>query len=1016
PEKPSFSGMSSSKFEEKRRVAHAANPAAEEMRRQLEYKKQTLSSIAANINNGKVAPIFNKQKSVKNGSVVKKARKTESDEEFLDDDEEEEEEEYISESEGDEDMGLSDEEVRKRKKPTKTMNGAVKKSPVVPPKRKEQTLSDESDAEEGAWPKTCAAAPAKPAVVSPVKLIKKERTLSDDSDDEKGGGGWMTKPRMMTSKASKMAEPKKPKKKIIISSSEDEGVKYEESDEDIPAKKQKRVVLDSSPESVAAAKPKKEKKEKKNKNKGRRGGSHSDDGEEGFSGSDGDALEETDSDASGDEHISAATRKFREKTVDFFNTAAKESLLGAPRIVEKIADKIISSRPFDSYHALESCISSLPRVSGRSILDSYIEHLENRGVLEQILDDCREHSTLDGVKKEKEGEGKHVELPLIAPGMNLHAYQQDGVDWLVEMHNKQLNCVLADEMGLGKTIQIVAFLSWLKNEHVRGPHLIVVPSSTVENWMGEMRKWCPTLKFITYYGTQDERRDIRHAAKKRKDTVDVLLTTYNMIGSKSDDKKFFKHFSINYVIFDEGHMLKNCSTDRYKSLMKIKTMRKILLTGTPLQNNLIELISLMYFTITKVFNKYCNDVTQLLQHFKQQRPALEGSDGHLYQSDRIEQAKAILQPYILRRVKSQVLSELPPKSEETVEVEMEEEQAELYEDCVEGLTNLDTGEASNAYGGLMRLRQAANHPLLRRKLYEDDDVLKIARVLCAKEKSYARKKPEHLCEELEGLSDFQLHQLCEKYTGTHKFLLEESLALKSGKLKYLDGKLAEIKEKGDKVLIFSQFTSMLDILEVFLRLRGYTFSRLDGSTPVLERLEMINAYNEDPDQFVFLLSTRAGGLGINLVSANHIIIHDIDFNPYNDKQAEDRCHRMGQKKPVYVTRLIAKDTIEVDINRLARLKLQLEKDVTKGSRGLNDESSEDTRESGDTGGSSSDTAALNGDELRKMLSEAVLQRSPTGRRKSSCSNGLAAAENGSASSSSPKKSPSKKRNNSNSRD
>uniref|UniRef100_A0A0R3PZV7 Helicase C-terminal domain-containing protein n=1 Tax=Angiostrongylus costaricensis TaxID=334426 RepID=A0A0R3PZV7_ANGCS len=136
--------------------------------------------------------------------------------------------------------------------------------------------------------------------------------------------------------------------------------------------------------------------------------------------------------------------------------------------------------------------------------------------------------------------------------------------------------------------------------------------------------------------------------------------------------------------------------------------------------------------------------------------------------------------------------------------------------------------------------------------------------------------------------------------------------------------------QGDKVLIFSQFTSILDILEVYLRIRKYTFRRLDGSTPVMERQEMINEYNNDPELFVFLLSTRAGGLGINLTSANHIILHDIDFNPYNDKQAEDRCHRMGQEKSVFVTRLVSKDTVEVDILCLARKKLQLEKAVTVG--------------------------------------------------------------------------------------
>ncbi|EPB69739.1 helicase protein [Ancylostoma ceylanicum] len=240
------------------------------------------------------------------------------------------------------------------------------------------------------------------------------------------------------------------------------------------------------------------------------------------------------------------------------------------------------------------------------------------------------------------------------------------------------------------------------------------------------------------------------------------------------------------------------------------------------------------------------------------------------------------------------------------------------------------------------------------------------------EKPYEKKRWEDVAEDLSYQSDFQIHQICEKFRSTKKFLLSEDLALESGKCRMLDELLPKIKEKGDKVLIFSQFTSMLDILEVYMRIRGYAYKRLDGSTPVMERQEMINEFNNDDELFIFLLSTRAGGLGINLTSANHIILHDIDFNPYNDKQAEDRCHRMGQKKEVYVTRLVSKDTVEVDIHCLARKKLQLEKAVTDGIKGQIEEVDETSRGSGESKEEKPDSDTLN------LLLSSALKRKSTG--------------------------------------
>uniref|UniRef100_A0A183CXI1 Helicase ATP-binding domain-containing protein n=1 Tax=Gongylonema pulchrum TaxID=637853 RepID=A0A183CXI1_9BILA len=314
-----------------------------------------------------------------------------------------------------------------------------------------------------------------------------------------------------------------------------------------------------------------------------------------------------------------------------------------------------------------------------------------------------------------------------------------------------------------------------------------------------------------------------------------LLTTYNMVGSKAEDRKFFKRFRINYVIYDEGHLLKNCSTDRYKNLMKVYGERKILLTGTPLQNNLVELISLMYFTMTELFTKYCDDIGQLLQQFQQKIPALEAKSGALYEADKIEQAKAILRPYILRRLKQDVLSCLPKKHDTVVRCAMIPEQKEIYVDLVREFRELELNGEKYTSSRLMQLRQIANHPLLYRRFYQDEKVIQIAKVLCAKENEYRKKNSDHVAEDLAFLSDFAISQLCSKYTSTQKFCLDEAVAVDSGKFRELDKLLPSIKDKGDKVLIFSQFTSIMDILEVYLKLRNYKYCRLDGATPVMER-------------------------------------------------------------------------------------------------------------------------------------------------------------------------------------
>ncbi|KAK6031164.1 SNF2 family protein [Ostertagia ostertagi] len=941
-------GMSSSKFSDgsRSRVAHRSSAASDEMLQSLEHKRLALAKIAASIGAKKAGAKGGVSvKQYGNGAVAKgpdaKKKKiihSDDDEDFIVDDEAED---------ADEDFMLSDEE---EKRPRKKRTGPdAKKKKIIHSDDDEDFIVDDeaedadedfmlSDEEEkrprkkrtglDSWlkgrPKKSASNVSKESTTNALGLgrsgtTEKVRTLSESSEEE-----WLCKPRLdenakrMKTHASDSPIKKRSRIKAVFS---------EESDED----QEENLTSASTLKKVAKAAAKHGRKRKGSSDEEYLGDGGSDKGS--YRG--GRSSEEATSDSDDDEH---RPRNEEEDDVmlaclEFFNTSTRSQLTSTPRMTERIVSQIVERRPFNSFAELESAISEIPR--GTGALNAYMEFLENRGVLEKILDDCKDHSLSVAAEFEK-CTHRRLKPALLDEKCTLHEYQHVGLNWLVMMHEKGFNCILGDEMGLGKTIQVIAFIAYLKEANVRGPHLIVVPSSTIENWMAEFIKWCPKVRLLTYYGSQEERRQLRHMAKKKKENIDVILTTYNMISSKHDDKKFFKNFSIHYVVYDEGHMLKNCGTDRYRNLMKVKRL--------------------------------C----------LQQGPALESGSCSMYQKDRIEQAKLILQPYMLRRLKTQVLYHLPEKHEEVIEVEMLENQKELYENVLDSRNDAIISfqcsrcrrDTNNAYGALMRLRQAANHPLLRRVQYTDSLLDKLAKTLCAKEKPYEKKKWEDVAEDLSYQSDFQIHQICEKFRSTKKFLLCEDLALESGKCQVLDKLLPNIKAKGDKVLIFSQFTSMLDILEVYLRIRQYSFRRLDGSTPVMDRQEMINEFNNDPELCVFLLSTRAGGLGINLTSANHIILHDIDFNPYNDKQAEDRCHRMGQEKEVFVTRLVSKDTVEADIHCLARKKLQLEKAVTDGIKGQLEENDEVSR-----GSAESKEEKPDSDTLCLLLNSALKRKS-----------------------------------------
>ncbi|XP_062545475.1 SWI/SNF-related matrix-associated actin-dependent regulator of chromatin subfamily A containing DEAD/H box 1 homolog [Armigeres subalbatus] len=635
-----------------------------------------------------------------------------------------------------------------------------------------------------------------------------------------------------------------------------------------------------------------------------------------------------DSDDESDDGGNYGMSRDRKGVFEFLNNATANELTAVKTLSTKKVDLLMEQRPFKSWDELVDMLKTHKSLK-TDILNHTQGYLTQRNNLVTIMNKCRKMcQKLESAIASDKGS---MEQPSNIPEeLKLAEYQLVGLKWLSVMHHNDMNGILADEMGLGKTIQVIAFLAWLKeNDLIKHPQLIVVPSSTLDNWDNELRKWCPELIIMKYYGNQEERKLIRiDWAKNGISDVDVVLTTYHMMGASGEEKKMWRVTPFQYVIFDEAHMLKNMTSQRYENLLRIRAERRILLTGTPLQNNLLELMSLLCFVMPKLFGGKVEDIKALFQRIKTKD---SGEDQTTFEKNQIERAKQIMKPFILRRLKKDVLSFLPPKTEQIMKVPMLDSQKEKYADLITEYQNA-TGlfKSSTEISGMsimMDMRKLANHPLLLRYYFSDAEVRKIARKL-AGDSDWKNKNIDETFQDIAYLSDFKLLQLKDKYTSLYDLRIPDQLIVASGKFRQLDELLPKLKSEGHRVLIFSQFVMMLDIMEKYLDIRKHGFLRLDGQTAVTERQEMIDLYTQDPNIFVFLLSTKAGGLGINLTAADTVIIHDIDFNPYNDKQAEDRSHRMGQTKPVTIYKLVSDGTIEEGMLMIAQEKLQLEKDVT----------------------------------------------------------------------------------------
>ncbi|KAL1320112.1 uncharacterized protein [Arachis hypogaea] len=496
-----------------------------------------------------------------------------------------------------------------------------------------------------------------------------------------------------------------------------------------------------------------------------------------------------------------------------------------------------------------------------------------------------------------------AEQPSCLKGGKLREYQMNGLRWLVSLYNNHLNGILADEMGLGKTVQVISLICYLmESKNDRGPFLVVVPSSVLPGWDSEINFWAPDVHKIVYAGPPEERRRLfkdRIVHQK----FNVLLTTYEYLMNKHDRPKLSKiHW--HYIIIDEGHRIKNASCKLNADLKHYQSSHRLLLTGTPLQNNLEELWALLNFLLPNIFNS-SEDFSQWFN--KPFESAGDNSPDEALLSEEenlliINRLHQVLRPFVLRRLKHKVENELPEKIERLVRCEASAYQKLLMKRVEENLGSIGTTKGRSVHNSVMELRNICNHPYLSQLHAEEVDNF----------------IPRHYLP--------PIIRLC-------------------GKLEMLDRILPKLKAADHRVLFFSTMTRLLDVMEEYLTLKQHRYLRLDGHTSGGDRGALIDMFNQPGSPyFIFLLSIRAGGVGVNLQAADTVIIFDTDWNPQVDLQAQARAHRIGQKKDVLVLRFETVQTVEEQVRASAEHKLGVANQSITAGFFDNNTSAEDRRE------------------------------------------------------------------------
>ncbi|KAJ2001809.1 putative ATPase [Coemansia thaxteri] len=621
-----------------------------------------------------------------------------------------------------------------------------------------------------------------------------------------------------------------------------------------------------------------------------------------------------------------------------------------------------------------------------------------------------------------DGERVSARQPLLITGGIMREYQLEGMEWLASLYENGLNGILADEMGLGKTLQTIAFLCFLRERQVWGPFLVLCPLSTLSNWVSEFYRFTPTTPVLLYHGTPDERKELRSKHLRRLDkNFPIVVTTYEI---SMRDKQALQRFAWKFIIVDEGHRIKNMNCKLIRDLKSYQSTNRLLLTGTPLQNSLSELWSLLNFLLPDIFDDLDSfqewfNFNDISEREGQSRILSEQTTNNV-----VSKLHQILQPFLLRRLKVDVEKFLPPKREYLIACPMAPMQYEYYQ-AVRG-PNLRRflEEKFVAEGKVAAAADADDNTLVPGTPASDAPVLTPAPAITKKRGQHtvavkqagflaeatsflglqdslgddaasgrsgrqsrvSRKKNvtyaevneddsfdsdgletiqiDEVADELEDMKllkpgvdtdplarlkaavlvrqmNLQFRLMQQRKVCQHpylfdfpvkdqsdpesEFLIDEQLVRASGKLLILDRLLPELFSKGHRVLIFSQFARVLDILEFYAELRDWRFCRIDGSVSQTDRQDAIVRFNTDPAIPLFFLTTRSGGLGINLTAADTVVLFDSDWNPQQDLQAQDRVHRIGQKRPVIIYRLIIAGSCENAMLNRAKAKRKLEK-------------------------------------------------------------------------------------------
>ena len=560
-------------------------------------------------------------------------------------------------------------------------------------------------------------------------------------------------------------------------------------------------------------------------------------------------------------------------------------------------------------------------------------------------------------------------------GLALHEYQRQGVLWMLDKLRSGRSAILGDQMGLGKTIQTAVFVDAARALGLlRGPALVVAPLSTVPNWTSELKTWCPGLNCVTYVGNQASRETLRMHEFPQPTTrkgsgaragesgwrvapsgsyLDVVLTNYETAMS---DAYALRDFKWGAIVVDEGHRLKNYKSKLSQTLSGLDSTFRCLLTGTPLQNNLEELFALLHFLDPAEFK----DPARLAEAFTADAEMITKDEETAAHAERqLSNLHTLLAKHMLRRLKKDVLKGLPKKRKVEVACQLTPFQREVYADVLaQNYRAMNHGVSASQRTSLLnvlkQLQKVCNHPFLFPSA--EKDAFRAARKSgLAKNIAAAAAKEKNLAAAGERRPELG--------TIPPRPLDAVLLRTSSAKMQLLAKLLPKLRARGHRVLLFCQMTRMLDVLEDWLRFSGVglssveggggggrgvdsklNYGRIDGTTPSSKRQRLIESFNApDSRTFLMLVSTRAGGLGLNLATADTIILYDPDFNPFVDQQAQARAHRMGQRREVAVYQLVTSGTVEERIVELARGKLAIERLVVaaKSSKPRDDADDED---------------------------------------------------------------------------